>query len=46
MAAVKLVVEVGALAIPGVGEAIDGGMSKSDQAGAEHYPQNQADIDF
>ena len=46
MAAVKLVVEVGALAIPGVGEAIDGGTSKSDQAEAEHDPENHADIDF
>lgn len=46
MAAVKLIVEVGALALPGVGEAIDGGTSKSDQAEAEHDPENHADIDF
>ncbi len=46
MSAVTLVVQIGALAIPGVGEAIDGGMSTSDQAKAEHYSQNHTDINL
>lgn len=46
MGAFSLVVEVGALAIPGVGEAIDGGMSKSDQAEAEPSPQIRAYVNL
>ena len=37
MGAFNLVVEVGALAIPGAGEAIDGGMSKSGIATTAPY---------
>ena len=37
MDSVKLVAQVGALAIPGVGEAMDGGMGKSDS-----QPDSQA----
>lgn len=39
MSAVKLVVEVGALAVPGAGEAFEGGMSELSHAEGEHYLQ-------
>lgn len=46
MSAVKLVVVAGSAAIPGAGEAIDGGMSKSDQSGLMIHPRMNADTKF
>lgn len=46
MSAVKLIVEIGVLAIPPAGAAIDGGMSMSNHAKAEKYPRKHADVDL
>ena len=46
MGAVNLVAQIGALAIPGVGEAIDGGMSKSYRAEKTKCSNYQAGVDI
>ena len=46
MSAVKLVAVVGSAAVPGAGEAIDGGISESDQTGLKIHPRINADVNF